>query len=450
MLYHILRWLFTLTVKGYFRSISIRGLERIPRKGPILLAANHTSAFMDPIVLGVYIRRSLYFLSRGSAFQKPFIARILGILHMIPIYRPEFEPDDLDKNQATFERCYAHLGRGGAMLIFPEGVSQTVRKLRPLKSGIARIGLGAEAQHDFRLGVSIIPIGINYSNPHHFQGDVFVNIGKPIVLQQFQQQYQADPKETTHAVMNLLQHELEKRTIHIEDERLNTLVNHIEQLYRSTLRDDGLDADKIKQDFYLSKDIADAVAWHDTHYPDQVITFDRRIRAYLHHAESLRLRDTQLRKSHPLRIQINTILELIAGFPLFLFGWIVNVLPFKLAEWTASRIRVREDFVGSIRMASGMFVFLFVYLLQAILIMQWTNWYIGLALLISFYPAGVFALFYLKTAYQFRYTLDFWSVWSRKRSLIDRLRETRQTLIDELEEGRKRYMHAVLQFSDSR
>lgn len=445
MLYHLLRWLFTLTVKGYFRSISVKGLERIPRKGPVLLAANHTSAFMDPIVLGVYIRRSLYFLSRGSAFQKPLIAAILNKLHMIPVYRPEFEPDDLDKNEATFEKCYGHLGKGGAMLIFPEGVSQTVRRLRTLKSGIARIGLGAEARHEFQLDVTIIPIGINYSNPHHFQSDVFVNVGQPILLREYRERYLVHPRETVHEVIDRLQAELEKRTVHIEDDRLDRLVSNIENLYRSTLRDDELSADKIRQDFYLSKDIAQALAWHDKHFPDQVNTFDRRIRSYLHHVESLRLRDTQLRKTHPFLHQIRAVSGLIAGFPLFLFGWLANVMPFKLAEWTARRIRVREDFVGSIRMAAGMFVFLFVYLIQAGLMIIWSNWIVGTALLISFYPAGVFALFYIKTAFQLRYTLDFWSIWNRKRTVIDNLRAARQSLIETLEKGRAEYLAATTQ-----
>ncbi len=442
MLYHVLRWLFTLTVKGYFRSISIRGLERIPRRGPVLLAANHTSAFMDPIVLGVYIRRSLYFLSRGSAFQKPLIAAILGKLHMIPVYRPEFEPDDLDKNQATFDRCFDHLGKGGAMLIFPEGVSKTERRLRPLKSGIARIGLGAEARHDFQLDVTIIPIGINYSNPHHFQSDVFVNIGQPISLRHYQQLFNVNPIEASHAVMDELRIELEKRTVSIEDERLDQLVKNIEQLYRSTLRDEEIQEDKIKQDFYLSRDIAQAVIWFDDHHPEQVNVFDRRIRSYLQHVEALRLRDTQLRASHPIGNQLRSGSGLIMGFPLFLFGWLVNLVPFKFAEWISRRIRVREDFVGSIRMAAGMFVFLFVYIIQAALLIHWTNWAIGLILLLSFYPAGVFALFYIKTLYRLRYTFDFWSIWNRKKSLIFQLRQMRNELIEELEKGREDYLKA--------
>ncbi len=439
MLYRILNWLFIFAVKGYFRSISIRGLEQIPARGPLLLAANHTSAFMDPIVLGVHIRRTLYFLSRGSAFRKKFVASLLGKLHMIPVFRPEFEPEDVGRNQATFARCFDHLSAGKVILIFPEGVSKTERRLRPLKTGIARIGLGAEQRHDFQLGVNIIPIGINYSNPHQFQSDVFVNVGRPIPLDAFRESFTRDEKATVYEVMDLLRSELEKRTVIIKDERLAGLVELIEKLYRSELRDDTLPADKLRQDFYLSKDIAAAVQWFDENDPDKVMAFDRRIRSYLRHADRLNLRDTQLKDSDSRTALFRDILLLILGFPLFLAGWIVNVIPFKLAEWVSRKIRVREDFVGSIRLAAGMFVFLIVYLLEAGVISWWTSWPVGFASLLLFYPAGVYTLHYLKAAWKFRYSLDYLFIWRKRKHLIERLRTIRSELIRALEDGRRQY-----------
>lgn len=440
MLYRILKWLFVLAVRGYFRSISIRGLERIPASQPILVAANHTSAFMDPILLAVYIRRSLYFLARGSAFRKKWVAWILGKLHMIPVYRPEFEPDEVDRNEETFARCYDHLASGKAILIFPEGISRTERRLRPLKSGIARIGLGAEARHDFQLGVQIIPIGINYSSPHHFQSDVFVHVGRPILLTEYRERFAQDPKAATHLVMDKLQSELEQRTIIIEDERLEILTGLIEKLYRSELRDDTLPQDKLHQDFYLSREIVAAVQWFDRHHPDQVDMFDRRIRAYLHHVERLNLRDTQVKQPMDQMEILRIGFVLIAGFPLFCAGWLANILPFKLAEWVAGRIRVREDFVGSIRLSAGMFIFLFTYLLQAGCMVIWTSWISGLVLLLLFYPAGIYALHYLKSVYRIRYSFDYLFIWRKKENLIHRLRDIRQELISELEKGKEEYL----------
>ncbi|MEZ5031832.1 MAG: lysophospholipid acyltransferase family protein [Saprospiraceae bacterium] len=440
MLYRILKWLFVLTVRGYFRSISIRGLEQIPVNKPILVAANHTSAFMDPILLAVHIHRPLYFLARGSAFRKKWIAWILGKLHMIPVYRPEFEPDEVSRNEETFARCFDHLATGKAILIFPEGVSKTERRLRPLKTGIARIGLGAEARHDFQLDVQIIPIGINYSNPHRFQSDVFVNVGHTIDLSEYRQPFSQDPRTATRLVMDKLQAELERRTVIIEDERLAILTGLIEKLYRSELRDDTKAQDKLHQDFYLSREIATAVQWFDQHHPDQVVAFERRIRAYLHHVERLNLRDTQLRQPFQRMPILRIGFFLLAGFPLFLAGWLANILPFKLAEWVAGRIRVREDFVGSIRLSAGMFIFLFTYLIQAGGVALFTSWATGIACLLLFYPAGLYALYYLKSVFHLRYSLDYLFIRQKRSALILRLRAIRQELIQELEAGKESFL----------
>ena len=99
MLYRIFKWLFYLSVKGYFRSSYLEGKENIPESGPVIFVANHTSAFMDPILLGVHIRRPIYFLARGEAFKSKLASIFFNWLHMIPIYRPEISPDEVHKNE---------------------------------------------------------------------------------------------------------------------------------------------------------------------------------------------------------------------------------------------------------------------------------------------------------------------------------------------------------------
>jgi len=153
----ILKSLLYLTVKAYFRSITINNIEAIPKKGPVLFVANHPSAFMDPIVITVFLNRILHYLARGESFANPVSRFIFSHLNMIPIYRATTTPDEMHKNKAVFQKCYDHLKEGGAIIIFPEGLSKTERRLRPIKTGAARITLGAEAQNDFKLGCTIVP-----------------------------------------------------------------------------------------------------------------------------------------------------------------------------------------------------------------------------------------------------------------------------------------------------
>ena len=135
---------------------------------------------MDPILLATHINRQLYFLSRGDAFKSAFSKWLFPRLHMIPVYRPDLFPNDTHKNKQVFEKCFEHLENKKTVMIFPEGISETVRRLRPIKTGVSRISLVAEERNNFELGLVVIPIGINYSNPHHFKSDVFVNSFWPV------------------------------------------------------------------------------------------------------------------------------------------------------------------------------------------------------------------------------------------------------------------------------
>lgn len=442
MLYRIFYYLFKLTVKGYFRSIYIKGKENIPAEGPVIFTPNHTSAFMDSILLGTAISRSIYFLARGDVFKNKWVARLLHGIHMIPIYRKSESPDHHIKNEDTFRLCFDHLTQGGALMIFPEGVSKTERRLRPFKTGTARIALGAEQLNKFSLGVQIIPIGINYSNPHHFRSDVFVQIGKPIPVSQYRETYQKENWQTVTDLTAQIKNELEKLVIIIENERLDRLIRQIEILYRHTLRDNSKQEEKAPQDFYLSKEIVKAVEFHMKENPERVRKFEMRISAYLKDIKRLGIRDTIVRTSGIQTHLLSSLAYFTFGFPLFLYGYIFNYIPFKIAEKLVTYLNIREDFVGSVRMAGGMFVFLILYIVEACLVWSVTNIVWALIFLLSLYPAGLFTLHYLKKYFQGLHRIKYIQLFLRKSDLIAHIKVTREALIDELERGRMEYLDA--------
>ena len=180
------------TVRIFFRSIIIRNQESIPEKGPLLVLANHPSTFLDPIVIASLLDRKVFFLAKGELFKSKFAKWFFPKLRMIPVYRKQDDPSQMSKNQDTFKKCFEHLEKGGAILMFPEGISITERKLRPIKTGAARIVLGAEANNDFSLNSSIVTIGLNYANPHRFNRDLFINIDNPIHVADYKKEYEAD------------------------------------------------------------------------------------------------------------------------------------------------------------------------------------------------------------------------------------------------------------------
>jgi glycerol-3-phosphate O-acyltransferase / dihydroxyacetone phosphate acyltransferase len=440
MLYSILRFLFRLTVNGYFRAIYIKGKEHIPKKGAVIFSPNHPSAFMDPILLSTEIDRKLFFLARGDIFQQQVAARLFSIINMIPVYRKGETKGHEEKNDMVFQKCFDHLAKGKPLMIFPEGNSKTERRLRPLKTGVARIALGAEALHEFKLGVKIIPVGINYSEPHTFRSDVFINFGKPIEANEYKSMYLQDEREGSTALTERLKAELEKLLVIVQDERLEKLVSQIEQLYRNKLREAMEPADKGLQDFQLSKDIVQAVDYHIKNNPERVDVFQTNIDAYMNGLKELNIRDTQVRAS---ALNIDVMRSLIyfgVGMPLFLYGYLTNYIPYRLAGIIADLIPLREDFVGSIKITVSMFVFLVLYVVEATVVGVYTNVWWAVLFGVSLYPAGVFSLSYMKRYYQVISTLKYLRLFMRKGDLVAKLKVTRQQLIDELEAGKEEYL----------
>ena len=441
MIYNLLKFLFRFAINGYFRSISIRNRERIPSLGPVLFVANHTSAFMDPILIASIINRRLFFLARGEAFKNKLASYILIRLNLIPIFRPETTPDEVYKNEAIFKKCYDHLSRGKCILLFPEGFSKTERRLRKMKTGAARIALGAEDQNNFKLGLTIMPIGINYSNPHVFQSDVFINFGKPISVADYKNAFLDNNFQAAINLTEAIKTALERRTIVIKDEALDQLVRNIEKIYRVHLRSsDPKGQPKNEENFFLSKEIVNAVHYFNTKDRPRVEKVGKQIEDYLQEIRYWKLYDTQFREVEAGQKPLYQILLLIIGLPIFLLGFVNNYLPYKVIGFLSKKLSYRADFQGSFQLSLGLLSFLIFYTLQTLVVWKLLGGVLAVAYLVLLFPSGLFALRYAKQYFKLRKRRRLINLFINKTSLIGRLAMERQAIIYELEKGKDEYL----------
>ena len=160
MFYQTLKVLMTLALRVYFRNIDLRGIDRIPKKGPILFACNHPSSFMEACILACFQPRELHFLVRGDVFSIKWLKPLLIKTNQIPIFRFRDGFSKLKKNKNTFSATYEVLNRGGAVIIYPEGSTEMVKQLRPLQRGLARMAFGLlDGDRDHPL--QVVPVGVN-------------------------------------------------------------------------------------------------------------------------------------------------------------------------------------------------------------------------------------------------------------------------------------------------
>lgn len=104
------RWILPRFVKSY----EARGVENIPRHGPLVIASNHP-AFVDSVVISAHIERPDYKVIIGNI---PFFKN-LPHLSQHAIFAPE-KSDTVGRMQVIRDSI-RHLQRGGALLIFPRG-----------------------------------------------------------------------------------------------------------------------------------------------------------------------------------------------------------------------------------------------------------------------------------------------------------------------------------------
>ena len=115
----------------------LEGLERIPRKGPLIVACNHIS-FWDPPLVGSNIPRLLLFMAKQELFQNRLLGALISSYNSIPVQRGA-------QARSALRGAEVALARGWAVLIFPEGTRSKIGRLLPPKPGVARLAAVARA-----------------------------------------------------------------------------------------------------------------------------------------------------------------------------------------------------------------------------------------------------------------------------------------------------------------
>jgi 1-acyl-sn-glycerol-3-phosphate acyltransferase len=135
----------------FFRRIETDGAGRVPAAEPLVFVLNHPNGLIDPALVFCALPRRISFLAKSTLFRLPVLRWLLRTVEALPVYRradaaedDSAEPADAAaRNRETFRRCFELLRQNRCIAIFPEGRSHDEPRLLPLKTGAARIALGA-------------------------------------------------------------------------------------------------------------------------------------------------------------------------------------------------------------------------------------------------------------------------------------------------------------------
>ncbi len=145
------------------------GREQLPKTGPLLLASNHRS-FMDPFLIGMLVRRPVYYMAKRELFEKRWQAWILNALGAFPVDRGTGDAAAMDTARAILQR-------GDCVVVFPEGTRVRRGPLREPKRGIGRLAL--------ETGAPVAPVAV-FGTEHVRRGrrirprKIRVRAGRPL------------------------------------------------------------------------------------------------------------------------------------------------------------------------------------------------------------------------------------------------------------------------------
>ena len=177
--YYTLLWYVNACTRTCFRRFEVKGLENIPKEGPVIFASNHCNALMDPLVILRAYKKVTCFGTRADLFRKPKTAALLRWLRMVPLARHERDSmESVAHNREVFEEI-AELVKHIPFALFVEGTHRTKHSLMKLRKGVFVI-----SDHTLDHGaeqVAVVPVGLDYQDYFRFMSDIKVNFGEPMI-----------------------------------------------------------------------------------------------------------------------------------------------------------------------------------------------------------------------------------------------------------------------------
>jgi 1-acyl-sn-glycerol-3-phosphate acyltransferase len=434
----------------YFRRIETFHSERVPSEGPLLFASNHPGSVTDAFIIGTVVPRQVHFVATVQLFKFKPLAWLLKHCGIIPINRVKDDPRAMRSVKDTFDACFKVLEPGGAIGIFPEGITYDDSQLKTVKTGAARMALELENRHDAKLGLKIVPVGLTYSAKERYRSDVLAHFGEPILVPPFVGGYAERRKEAINELNREIERRIQSLILCLPELEEARVVEAVRRLYLDRLKVGNI---VIKEPMpaqsevlLLSQTINKTVNFVHRNQRERFGAFVRKLNHYERWLKRLKLSDETVRRFAE-RGNLATHSALwafvaVAGFPIALYGWLHRLIPAALISWLVSRLthlHARKAQTPHVSMLTGLACFGACYVGYVWLVHRWFGFPASLGYAISLPVAGLLSHYYLSEMVRlcdaFRTTVVLFRVPFARRRLLS----LRSELIAHIEDGRREY-----------
>ena len=207
----LVRWLVDYPI--VFCTYRLKNFTRAPflmqpelQDKPGILVSNYGNFFFDDMIGAMVGPVWPYNFVRDSIYRLPLVGWVLKLFRAVPFIRSNDTHYTVEerraRNEKTFGKVADMLKRGHWFTIFPEvlpGHRSTL--LTPFKPGAAHVGLRAEAESGWKLGLRIYVYGTNYENKFAGRSYCYIRWAPAIEVAKYRQLYLNNPAAAEQALM---------------------------------------------------------------------------------------------------------------------------------------------------------------------------------------------------------------------------------------------------------
>lgn len=342
---------FRLFANIFFRRIEMLGMENVPRDGAVVFAVNHPNGLVDPLFLICFVPRTVSFLAKAPLFGYPVIGWFVRAFDCIPVYRKQDHTKGT--NLDTFSRARDVLARGGTIAIFPEGTTHSDPSLRELKTGAARIALGAELP-----SMTVVPAGIYYTAKQTFRSSALVVFGEPIHVEPQPVDGNGEPPaEPVERLTAAIDDGLDAVTLQADSHHALDLIATAEEIFTA-------DADQsLQTEFALRRRFIEGYHYLRERDPGRLARLESEITRFGAELGKARL------EAHELTPQFEprTLFRVFVLFPLAVAGLVLHYPTYRFVGFLAKRLAHGEnEMTATMKFLGALLLFPLTWLLFAI------------------------------------------------------------------------------------
>ena len=394
MVRRIIVALLRFALRVYFRRVEVVGLEHVPLDRPLIFVLNHPNALVDPAFLLCLAPRQVMFLAKAPLFDMPVLGYFVRAMDALPVYRQQDEGGDVSKNSETFVAARKLLARGGTIGICPEGVSHDEKRLRPIKTGAARIALGAVSTGEVT-GLQIVPAGLYYTSKTKFRSEALLYFGKPIDVQPVAlEEGGIPPRGEVRELSARIETALREVMLDAQHEEALHTITRAEKIFSAAADEPD---ESLAQELQLQQRFIKAYSVLLEHAPERLQRLETRLKRF---EEELAQAGVDPDDLSPPKSTWSVFTHLVSRVVLFLLligpavvGLAVHYPAYRLGGLLATRISKNdEDVISTVKILSAMLLFPLTWMVAAWISYRWWGWGIAMVILILLPVAGYLAI----------------------------------------------------------